>query len=62
MAAQAPAAPAAEDKSTASHAFYAPPSNVRGRIWHVNSDRPSTSIIDLSSTGTAEVADSSEDE
>jgi hypothetical protein len=52
----------AEDKSTASRAFYAPPSNVRGRIWHVNSDGPSTSIIDLMSIGTAEVADSSEDE
>jgi hypothetical protein len=51
-----------EDKTSASRAFYAPPSNFWGHIWHVNSDGPSTSIIDLTSTGTAEVADSSEDE
>ena len=42
--------------------FYAPRFNVWGRIWHVNSDGPSMFIIDLTSTGTAEVADSSEDE
>ena len=61
-AAQALAAPTAEDESAASCASYAPPFNVRGRMWQVDSDGPSTSIIDLTSTGNGEVADSSEDE
>lgn len=52
MAAHALAAQATEDENAASCAFYAPPINFRLRMWHVDSDGPSTSIIDLMFTST----------
>jgi hypothetical protein len=55
------AMPTAEDESAARRASYVPTSKVWGRTWLVNSDGPCTSIIDLTSTGTAEFTDSSED-
>ena len=63
-AARALAAKADEDMNAASYASYAPPSNFLGRVWQVDSARPSTSIIDLKSTGNGDglVADSFEDE
>lgn len=51
-AAQASAAQAAEDEND-SCASYAPPSNSWGRVWQVDGAGPSTSIINLTFTGSS---------
>ena len=56
--------PQPDANTAASCASYAPLSNYRGCTWQVDSDGPSTSIIDPTSTdtGDGQAADPSEDE
>uniref|UniRef100_M8C4V9 Protein FLOWERING LOCUS T n=1 Tax=Aegilops tauschii TaxID=37682 RepID=M8C4V9_AEGTA len=54
VAAHALVAQMVQDSNATNCASYAPPSNFWGRTWQVGGDGPSTSIVDLTSTGTGD--------